>query len=420
MAIRWLMGGGQMFATTGPFPVGGYTGAGFTINSAVTTPAVGDGYAFASSSGNAESLHTPALGTSAFTGLIAGMRNNISSLVNTSQLIVFADAAGNQQCDVRMNAAGQLYFTRAGTVISSASGFALTTSSWFYIEFKALFSNTGTGTCEVRINGGTVLTATGLTNAVTANGGMSAYFCCSAGGPFYLRDFYVLDTGSGVNTSYLGDINVIELYPDGAGANATWATNIGPLAGTAVALASGGSTVYTYTTLGLATSALVGYNFVTSGFAHSANNGTFTCTASTATTVTLNNAAGVVDTTGSIAFQNPVQIGINKTGTRPNGDVVYMLDSTAGNITDFAHTPLTLTGSILGVCQWSFLRKDDAGSRSVAQVCLSGTASEQGTTVSLGNTYQYYPNILEVDPNTSTAFTVSGLNAATFGMKEIS
>jgi hypothetical protein len=189
--------------------------------------------------------------------------------------------------------------------------------------------------------------------------------------------------------------------------------------GTAVANASGGSTVYTYTTVGLASSALVGYNFVTSGYAHAANNGTFPCTASTATTVTLTNPSGVSDTTGTISFQNPVQIGINKSGTRPNGDTVYMLSSTTNNISDFAHTALSLTGSVLGVGHWSYMRKDDAGSRSVAQVCFSGTASEQSSTISLGNTYQYYLDVLEVDPNTGIAFTVAGINASTWGCKEI-
>ena len=386
------------------------------------TPTVGDGYAFLMGGGNPATLKTPPLGASGFSGLISGVRMNIPAFVLAQELLAFADSSGNTQCDVRMNAVGQLYCTRNGTTITPFSAFSLAPLSWFYIEFKALLSSGTTGTCEIRINGGVVLTATGLTNAQNANGGITAYFACNSGAN-YMRDFYVLDTGSGVNTNYLGDINVVELYPNGAGSNATWTTNVGPFSMTSVAAASGGSTVYTMATNGSTTGNYIGYNVVASGFAHSVNNGTFACTASTATTFTLNNAAGIVDTTGTLSFQCPVQIGINKTGTRPNGDVVYMLDSTAGNITDFAHTPLSLTGSILGVGHWSYLRKDDAGSRSVAQVCFSGTSSEQGATIALGNSYQYYCDILETDPNTTSpplAFTVSALNSATFGLKEIS
>jgi hypothetical protein len=413
------MSGGNFIATTGPFSTGMFTGGGFSISAAPPTGCPGDGYAFELGGSGSQTLKTPVLGGGAYAGLISGVRMNIPSIANNQQLLGFYDSLGNLQCDVRTNTVGQLYFTRNGTSITGTSSYAVTPLSWFYIEFKALFSASTSGTCECRINSSVVLTATGLNNAQNANGGSVASYSGNIQNCFF-RDFYCLDTSTSGQTNYLGDILVAELFDNGSGVNSTWTTNIGPLVGTAVANASGGSTVYTYTTVGLASSALIGYNFVTSTYAHSANNGTFPCTASTATTVTLTNPSGVSDTTGSIAFQNPLQIGINHTGTRPNGDVVYNLSSTAGNISDFAHTSLTLTGSVLGVCQWSYLRKDDAGARSVAQMCFSGSASEQGTTIALGNTYQYYPNILETDPNTGIAFTVAGINTATFGCKELS
>jgi len=57
--------------------------------------------------------------------------------------------------------------------------------------------------------------------------------------------------------------------------------------------------------------AYIGFQFVVAGFDKSANNGTFTCTASSTTTLTLNNAAGVSDSHGATA-----------TGT---GDAVLLL-----------------------------------------------------------------------------------------------
>jgi uncharacterized repeat protein (TIGR01451 family) len=65
---------------------------------------------------------------------------------------------------------------------------------------------------------------------------------------------------------------------------------------TSVASAAGGDTVYTGTFTGGAGNTLAGYIFVVDGFANSANNGRFISTASTATTLTLNNAAGVAQT----------------------------------------------------------------------------------------------------------------------------
>lgn len=115
-----------------------------------------------------------------------------------------------------------------------------------------------------------------------------------------------------------------------------------------------------------------------------------------------------------------VQDGTTHTGTWPDGDTTYIADSTPGDVSDFAHQALALTGNIFGVIHQSYMRKDDAGTRSVAQVCLSNGSLEQSPTIGLGNTYTYYTDILEIDPHTSSAWTVSGYNAATFGVKEIS
>lgn len=65
---------------------------------------------------------------------------------------------------------------------------------------------------------------------------------------------------------------------------------------TAAANASSGTTVYTGTITGGGTNGLAGEVFVVAGFATSANNGTFICTASTTTTLTLDNGAGVAET----------------------------------------------------------------------------------------------------------------------------
>lgn len=66
---------------------------------------------------------------------------------------------------------------------------------------------------------------------------------------------------------------------------------------TSVANAAAGSTVYTGTpTGGSGFASSVGQSFLVAGFTNSANNGTFPCTAATATTVTLTNASGVAET----------------------------------------------------------------------------------------------------------------------------
>jgi hypothetical protein len=65
---------------------------------------------------------------------------------------------------------------------------------------------------------------------------------------------------------------------------------------TAAANASGGNTVYTGTITGGRSNAYAGFKFIVTGFDLTENNGTFICTGSTATTLTLKNASGVSDT----------------------------------------------------------------------------------------------------------------------------
>lgn len=76
---------------------------------------------------------------------------------------------------------------------------------------------------------------------------------------------------------------------------------------TSVANASAGTTVYTGTITGGAANALVGQIFMITGFTtNQINNGAFVVTASTATTLTVNNAGGIAETHAATASNNPV------------------------------------------------------------------------------------------------------------------
>lgn len=134
------------------------------------------------------------------------------------------------------------------------------------------------------------------------------------------------------------------------------------------------------------------------------------------------NAAGVNQqwTPNSGTQVSRVQDGITHTGTWPDGDTTYISDGTAGDISDFAHETLTLTGTLYCVGHLSYVRKDDAGARAFRQVCLSGGTTEtNGVDLSATNSFLYYEDYLDVDPNTSAQWTVANYNAATFGVKEI-
>jgi hypothetical protein len=216
-----------------------------------------------------------------------------------------------------------------------------------------------------------------------------------------------LEFGAARRNSTLGDS--LNTQPSGF--------QLGPFTLTSV----NGAGVYQGTITGGASNAYLGFNFTVTGFVNGANNITAKCTASTATALTLSATTTVETHSGSAAFQCVVQDGINHSGTRPDGDTTYISDATAGHISDFAHEALTLTGTIHGVMHVSYVKKDDAGTRLFRQVCLSGSTVEtNGVDLSATNTYLYYFDPLDVNPDTSTAFTPITYNNATFGCKEVS
>lgn len=423
MAVRWAESGGQYHASNVLGPgVWAANNAGISNGAAVARNG-----SFWSYSGSADTLAAPIL-SSAQSGLIAGAAMYFPSIGATSNLIAFF-LAGNPQCDLRMNSSGQLFFSRNGTTIGSSSTSAITAGAWHYIEFKATFSTSGAGVCECYVDNALFVTSSSLTNATTTATADQVKFT-TAGTGTNMMDFYLLDTSSGVQTSYLGDVTVAEIYQTGAGVNAQWAVAQGSFTLTAAANASGGATVYTGSITNGGSNGWQGYYFTVAGFTNGANNGTWLCTASSTTTITLANAGGVAEThAGTCAFQNPVQGGIHggiddgyattNVGTRPPNGNQYISDNTSGHKTDYAHQALALTGTIAAVVHMTNAFKDDAGLRQIQQICISGGTEHDSATITLPTSYQYFADVMETDPNTSSAWTLSGFNAATFGVKEI-
>lgn len=106
----------------------------------------------------------------------------------------------------------------------------------------------------------------------------------------------------------LGGVNTHQIVPNIQDTSAAVQPGVA-LALTAAATASAGTTVYTGTITGGASNAFAGFEFVVAGFVTGANNGTFSCTASTATTATLSNIAGVAEThAGTATYEGNTNI----------------------------------------------------------------------------------------------------------------
>jgi hypothetical protein len=100
---------------------------------------------------------------------------------------------------------------------------------------------------------------------------------------------------------------------------------------TAVANASGSTSVYTGTITGGGSNALAGKTFVVAGFATGANNGTFIATASSTTTLTLDNAAGAAETHAGTATEEGASAFVFK-----SRNATYATVSSTGLITGVA------------------------------------------------------------------------------------
>lgn len=393
----------------------------------------GAGGRSAASDGNVYALSSTAGGqfagkylTASYGHLIAGeaVYTTSSAWAAAQKVIAFTNgtAIGTTQCDVRVaDSSGHLAVTNNGTQRGSTSTQALT-PGWHYIELDVTFATGATGTADVWVDGVRWINATSVITATTVATANRVYF----GGIIvnqqtYLKDMYILDASTGPYTTPLHDVTIGVKYPNGAGNSAQWADSVGPFTLTSVNTTG----VYQGTITGGGSNAYVGKNFTVTGFANGANNQTNkVCTASTATALTLGGTTITETLAASAAFAPAggaamVNDGINHTGTWPDDDVTYLSDATLNDISDFAHETLLLTGTLLSVIHVTYARKDDGGARSIAQYTRSGGNPFVGATIGLTNSYLYYTDVLDNDPNTAAQWTVANYNTATFGVKEL-
>lgn len=107
-----------------------------------------------------------------------------------------------------------------GTVLATATG-TLALGSTTYIEFKATIHDT-TGSFELRFNGATVASASGIdTRNAGALGQVNnikyAYTTYTYAATLYVDDLYINDTAGSANNNFLGDIRIDCVMPNADG-----------------------------------------------------------------------------------------------------------------------------------------------------------------------------------------------------------
>jgi len=102
----------------------------------------------------------------------------------------------------------------------------------------------------------------------------------------------------------------------------------------------------------------------------------------------------------------------------PAGDVSCVTSSTVGaedryNFASLSSTP----ASIAGVKISSMIRKTDSGARTATLQVKSGSTEVTGSSQTPTTSYLYYASYQDTDPNTSAAWTASGVNSLSAGVK---
>jgi hypothetical protein len=127
-----------------------------------------------------------------------------------------------------MNQTGQFSLFRGNqSVLLGTTTNAIVRNATNYVELKVTFHST-TGAYELRVNGVTWLSATGVNTITSANAyANDLKFTASSNDAYWLDDLYLADTNGSANNDFLGDVRVQCIYPNAAGNYTEFTPNTG-------------------------------------------------------------------------------------------------------------------------------------------------------------------------------------------------
>lgn len=169
---------------------------------------------------------------STYTTLICGLAFKLTTAASSGNFFAIRTAAAGNILTLNTDASGHLVVKNNGGTTIATGTTVLVAGSWYYLEVK-LFINTGTpasGTVEVHLNGATEIASTAGNFGSTAAGNLllGTTGTSSAADQVSWDDIYVLDTtGSAPRNTFLGDVRIETIYPNGAGNYTQWTPDSG-------------------------------------------------------------------------------------------------------------------------------------------------------------------------------------------------
>lgn len=165
---------------------------------------------------------------STYTTLIVGFAlKTSSSQVADATLVRLLTAASGVVADIAIrNSDKKLIVMNSGGTTIAAGTTTITTGVWNYVELKIVV-NGASGSCEVHLNGVTEIASTTGNFGSTAIGIIRLNASSGTGLSYDFDDVYACDTTGSARNTFLGDVRVKTIYPDGDGAHTQWTPSSG-------------------------------------------------------------------------------------------------------------------------------------------------------------------------------------------------
>lgn len=151
-----------------------------------------------------------------------------------TRIVSFRDIGNTVLCHVMVDPSGYLHVhsgaATTGNIVASSAAPVMIANAWRHIETKCEFDDT-TGSIEIRSEGVTVLTASGINTSPSGNQCHNVVFHnqgdgTSVGPDLYVKDLIIWDTTTGFNNDFFGTCFVASLVPD-ADVSFNWVASTG-------------------------------------------------------------------------------------------------------------------------------------------------------------------------------------------------
>lgn len=242
MALLWC-DGFDHYGVIGNLTEGAYAEIGSGVTLATTNPRTGTSHLHTPSSGNVVSTNIRRVfgGVKTTIGLAAVFYYaSLPSVADTARVFDFRDANNITQLTIQLDTTGVITVKRGeslgGVILSSTASPVITAETYQHIEAMVFLSQT-VGTVEVRVNGVTVISLSGVDTVASSL--VEASQCCIGGTnrganvtlPVTdIDDIFCYDDTGSFNNTFIGDRRVLTLFPDANTVQADW-TPVGAATG---------------------------------------------------------------------------------------------------------------------------------------------------------------------------------------------